>query len=60
MYINDYLHTVCSVCVDTESHILDIHRVRNITAYNEMVCEVSNSLSENSNLHPDGDILNYR
>lgn len=60
MYINVYLHTVCSVCVDTESHILDTHRVRNITAYNEMVCEVSNSLSENSNLHPNGDILNYR
>lgn len=44
MYINAYLPIVYSVCVcvDTESHILDTHGVRNITAYNEMVCEVSN------------------
>lgn len=43
MYINVYLHIVCSVhmCVDTEKHILDTRRVRNITAYNEMVCEVA-------------------
>lgn len=36
------LYVVCvCMCVDTERHILDTRRVRNITAYNEMVCEVA-------------------